>query len=909
MRMLPILPQNVSVGSAFGYAFLPGIIPRLRSLSWVLSRFFFTFSQIFGIVGLIDRNHPCLQYQNIGYYRFTDVISLAFYNMWHDRKDVRKVVMFFATIGTLGLIAAWLMTALGLTFFKLQEAHAQYFGDSTLAPYGSSKDWAYEFLSEVFGNVGVSVWGGLGTSPPIVHAIFHPMLGSMFSTYSQALLIIAVFMIIYHIVIMVAESARTGTPFGQNFNSVWAPVRLAVAIGILVPVTSSGYNTAQVIAFQVSNWGSALATNVWNNALNVDTKKLIGNYSPTEPYDVMRGFFLASLCMMGADVVGEESGTEFYGQMWQEDDTDSGYKYFYFGTRLESGTPLVKDYCGVIKVPLSSDIPLVKYEASSVNEAGQPSPYDVGVIEYGHYARSLAIAYAMGAMDIYLESLTTDSAAIVHAMMVEQDEKFQEVANAGGLASVHADMLRKYRERLGMTVAGNRGRYFTSGPFPNAIIADSAAIKQILDLGKRFGWASAGSYMITISSVNSTISNAIGRAPAVVSLPRLLVNPMASPYDANATIDEEGMWDWLFGEETDEDTLKLLNRLLNGANQWFRDRGAAVLGTSTDPMTKVRISEWNQQLMDNSSREGGRIDSDVGAASQSFLIRSFIPSENSDVNPMARVIALGNNLNIVAAIMGVIAIAVTFIPFVSGAGFSSILVSIATMLIGAGYTLSVVLPLALFTNFMFAVIEWVISVFEAVLGMPLWALSFISVGGEGIGDKAMGGVMMLFEIMLRPTIIVISTVGSFLVFSGSVNFMDKAFGAFLQSYYATQGGGASAAMTIGSVFIYAMTMYSIGNSCFKMIPTIANNFMRWIGGPNGFSGTMDADMSKISGLAAVAGMYKFADAGGGALDRAGNKNSRKARRERREAAAEKAAGKADQAENKQILRDIEKNTR
>jgi hypothetical protein len=87
----------------------------------------------------------------------------------------------------------------------------------------------------------------------------------------------------------------------------------------------------------------------------------------------------------------------------------------------------------------------------------------------------------------------------------------------------------------------------------------------------------------------------------------------------------------------------------------------------------------------------------------------------------------------------------------------------------------------------------------------------------------------------------------------------------------------NALMCFGSAFLYAMTMFSIGNSCFKMIPTIANGFGRWMGLPGGFSGTMQADMQQISGLTALYGLQQMGSGVAGVVGaREAHKNKKKA---------------------------------
>lgn len=860
-QLQAFLPTEVSLGRVASYAFLPGIFPRLRSLAGVFAKFLFTFTQIFGTVGLIERNHPCLQPQNMGLYRFRDIVGLAFYNMWQDRKNLNKIVMFFSVVGTFVLTMGLLITSIAMVALRVNQAKAQYFGDTVSAPYGNGgsfqSDWAYQFLSEVFGDVGVNFWGGLGTAPPIRHIIFHDMLQSMFSTYSQALLVIAVFMIIYHIVVMVAESARTGQPFGQNFNSVWAPVRLALAIGLLVPITN-GYNTAQLIAFQVSNWGSALATNVWNSALDFDQSKFVGYYQPPEIYDVMRAAFDGYACLNVLEQVGRNYNTT--GEVQTVDDTDSGYTYLYFASVKRNNflwfdKTLSKDFCGVIKVPMTrTGLTDFKIKELSGSPTGAAAALTNTVVTYGYLGRSVTNGYynamngSAGSPGI-LQRAENVAGYMGYQLITDRQKTVGDVVKAfPALAEMQRGMLQKYRDSMGMNAT--TGKYLDA--FSADATSDSTAIKTILQQGKKYGWAGAGSFMMTIAQVNRTVSDSIARKPEVVALPRTLVNNLASPYKPNASVQDESN-DVL--QSARYQSVVDINEAVSALDRWFREWPITQgLPNSASKRDRINQSEWDQQLKDFSTREQNRGDGDLAGPVAKGLFNWFLPGTPLDINPLARIISLGNILIASGVLAGIASVVATGFPTVSNYGLGTILLTIAGLCASGGYTLAIVLPLALFTNFMFAVLEWVVSVFEAVVGMPLWCLSFITVDGEGIGGKAMGGVMKLFELMLRPTIIVIATVGSFLMFSAAVHFLDKSFGSFLDSYYGATSVVANASMALGSIFIYVLTVYSIGNSCFKMIPTIANNFMRWIDGPNGFSGTMQAEMSSISGAAITAGL-------------------------------------------------------
>ena len=91
---------------------------------------------------------------------------------------------------------------------------------------------------------------------------FHTGLHSLLEFYSWSLLFVGVLILCYFIVVIMAETATTGVPFGARFNTAWGPIRLLVAIGLLIPVVY-GLNSGQYLTLAIAKLGSSLATNAW----------------------------------------------------------------------------------------------------------------------------------------------------------------------------------------------------------------------------------------------------------------------------------------------------------------------------------------------------------------------------------------------------------------------------------------------------------------------------------------------------------------------------------------------------------------------------------------------------------------------------------------------------------------------
>ncbi|MCK5384076.1 MAG: DotA/TraY family protein [Alphaproteobacteria bacterium] len=172
--------------------------------------------------------------------------------------------------------------------------------------------------------------------------------------------------------------------------------------------------------------------------------------------------------------------------------------------------------------------------------------------------------------------------------------------------------------------------------------------------------------------------------------------------------------------------------------------------------------------------------------------------------------------------------------------------------LGIGFILYYVLPVLPFIYFFFAFSGWIKSIFEAVVAMPLWALAHMNIEGEGLpGPWASNGYFLLFEIFLRPILIIAGFVFSISIFTALVNALHDTYhvvvmvatGYNIQGEINNTNAGALSNFTstdpmafmrgpIDEMFysiIYVIMVYMIGLSCFKLVDTIPNNIMRWMG--------------------------------------------------------------------------------
>lgn len=237
--------------------------------------------------------------------------------------------------------------------------------------------------------------------------------------------------------------------------------------------------------------------------------------------------------------------------------------------------------------------------------------------------------------------------------------------------------------------------------------------------------------------------------------------------------------------------------------------------------------------------------------------------ENAIVNPMSQMAALGRALldkaiyNVMGATggsagsgilsmlgstlggeIGQIAGALG----VAGQGISSMIVAFAMIGLTAGVLLFYVLPFMPFMYFFFAVGTWVKTIFEALVGTPLWALAHLRMDGSPgfSGKAALGGYFMLLEIFIRPIVTLFALVSSLFIFLAVAYVLNITWGIVTHnlvgydpmakistnwletSYYRPR---------VDQLFftiIYIIFMYMTATSSFKLIDLIPDNTLRWI---------------------------------------------------------------------------------
>ncbi|MCD8566778.1 MAG: DotA/TraY family protein [Alphaproteobacteria bacterium] len=302
-------------------------MPRMRELLGHGFEFIpYLIALVYQCVRLLPANHPYTDPRNIGRFGIRNVVAEAANHLVMKVANIDQIILFGAVLVGL-VLAAVQISLLGMAFF-IQPAMAAMptsFSGFFLLPDGyKQQDLSYMMLDLIFGvkdmfgscittgsctdmngntlapeeNTGGNTIFGTTAWPYPVHDALH----QLFSVYSLGLLVVAVIITLYFMFTVIAETAQTGTAFGKRFNKVWAPLRIVMAFGLLVPL-SNGLNSAQYIVLYAAKFGTGFATNGWilfNDALGDsylgETKDLVATPQVPEVGTLAQFMFVARTC-------------------------------------------------------------------------------------------------------------------------------------------------------------------------------------------------------------------------------------------------------------------------------------------------------------------------------------------------------------------------------------------------------------------------------------------------------------------------------------------------------------------------------------------------------------------------------------------------------------------------------------
>lgn len=844
------------------YTLLPGIWPRTRDLFGQGFRTLpYLIANLFFMLRLLPPAHPYLQTQNFGNFSALAVLREAARHLEPGWKNSDKFLAFFAVLA--GLVMLVIQFALMIVALIIAPANAQSLPTSYegffSTPY-PKEDLAFRMIDLVFGIPGLFGLDKGGAEP------FHLALQALFQFYSFGILLIGIFLIAYIVTVIVAETAQSGIPFGKRFNKAWAPVRLILFFGLLIPITH-GLNGAQYIVFLSAKGGSGLATNGWklfNDTIGDTTylgerESLIYKPRPADIISLPAYIMLAKTCKKAVGYKKEKdvqawvimgNRAEPFGSKTFQSITaelaESGTTSFNVKVRFGEQNPAYKDEPGQV----TPDCGELLFYTSDISEPGsaiiQQAYYEMvqalwsgsGSGQSGHGGNTGSDATTIERIGDDIEKYAT----AYFRRFVLQDDK--AALPPPEFRRNWYDLLENHMSGRGYTVGAGKTEYGkddSGGVIGKAVSVQAEEGDLDVEEGIiRKGWAGAAIWYNKIAQQNGAIVSSVRNFPTPSRYPLIMeyvadkkaAASIASPYEdtfnpvlpgKNGIVEME--------EPGDESVAKVLNYIWQ---YWVAPENNSEYGSGAAPRSQNIIVDVLNLFLGTSGL--------------------FDMCQNAGIHPMAQLAAVGKGMVDTAvrgfatgAIMGIGGGILSLVsPVLGEAGFaaSGFIFTFAGLGLMIGFILFYLVPFFPFIYFFFAAGDWLKGLFEAIVGAPLWALGHLRIDSEGmVGEAAQGGYFMVLEIFLRPILIIFGLLASLMVFSAMVRVLNDIFYLVIATLPAGEEGAGFCFTDTSEDYtyvrgpideffytvVYAVVVYLIAMSSFKLIDTIPKNIMRWMG--------------------------------------------------------------------------------
>lgn len=829
--------------SVAAFLWMPQLHLSTRHLSYLYPVLVQTLASAFASAGLLPRNHPALydgQDSDGERYRIGAVIGEAWFNLRSTKAKPGQwglfcaiALMFALMLGSVATFVATVAFGIGTT------AQAQLFthplGDSSFnaqnqysdgATAADPFDKAIPPAGTPAGDFGIMMLdkairaGANGQGGPLQRATQDLML-----VYNSGILVIASLLIFWMIVTIVVDTAKTGQVGGGRHNMVWVPIRIVLALALLIPLGSNGYSSGQYMVMKLAEWGSNFGSRAWSayaQSVATNTSMIVKGELPSMS-DAVYKYTQMWVCRISVnahrDLGSGSSDPRIVDTHTVDLSAINGQKTVTF-TNSE-----YDNLCGSFTYRAENSLDLWESTQQIV------FPEDLPIRRTMYKLQSMMeTAYAQNLLD---ENFTKDvrnlACKVVGGNTAFNGYPMPECGEIKGTGEYPTIEDQQILERL-------IKRYETSvtGTYNAAYGAFDRDVRNMADIMTVRGWAGMGLWYHRISQLSGAVFAA--RNPA---------NIMSVGSLSSLDVGGDGVGGWLSRKWNGTDWAKEAKEDLEAYENWWRLTPKNAVVRQGDAMTPAKSGQKGVGRGDVSASAGGTSNLDIVISGMGLQDKNnwiaMLDNADPDVYPLAELSSIGNLLFntsavILAAILGVQAAASIYSSLydVNNWAVWPFITQMALIPLAAGAMLKYYVPMIPFIRVIFSILTWIISVFEAVVMVPIAGLAHLSSQGEGLAPGSAEAAWKLWlNILLRPILTVIGFVGAMLVFNAFVTYIN---GAFLYLGGATPGYGSfSFFQSMAAAFIYTFVIYTTANTVFKMMDVIPDALSRWYGVPKDHS--------------------------------------------------------------------------
>ncbi len=610
--------------------------------------------------------------------------------------------------------------------------------------------------------------------------------GVAVGTFASAATFLASLLLGFHVVIGIVSSAYSGKVLGDKFHQIWAPLRVVLGFGLLIPIAGGFSASHHLLRDLVAVPGINLGNATWNAFVEQvagDEKPIIAR--PAGGSKLVLDVLEHEICAAVTNAAGDIWG--FRAPVPPVNGAEVGAGWF-FGSNDRVEWNYGQD-CGRLSVGLMSDHP----EFSATRRAA------VGAIVTA--VRTHAATYA----ELFRRQDTTLSA--------------DQAMNGIDQGRLPLGLVQKIRD------AGTA--------YDSAIAA--AAKKDVAEVAteargklvaaaRQDGWINSGTYWHGLAQISELTNALTGEQPEVVAVRYGEGN---TGFEQNVRAAIATLRYQIAGEEA---RVGLTANDLAAAG----DESAGFISRALAPFTRG-IGEW-------------------------------LASRDENADPVARMISDGHSMmNVSAGVVVGTGVAVGLANTAPGklvgadgvaSWFASFVWMPAVVLWLLGAMRAYVLPLLPFVFVFIGAVKWGGAILEASIALICWCFVWVRMDGdELIAQQQRTGGMLLFNIALRPVLVVLGLCASYLLLAIAYGTLDR----LLPTAFYGQTGGATTGLgallvilTIKTFLQWFLAVHLTG-----MCSDLPDRVGEWFGVPGaGKMGDRGGVEAAAMGAAAVMGQAR-----------------------------------------------------
>jgi conjugal transfer/type IV secretion protein DotA/TraY len=676
-------------------------------------------------------------------------------------------------------------------------------------------DWAAQVLRSLFPIPGGTSGTSTGNEATVIGQIVGQLTGFVAA--------IAAAFVAYTMIINIHRAAETSRILG-NGQSWMFVVRVGFA-GIMMFPLGGGFSAGQALVLQGAMVGVGMAKALYANAVQAVGPDALVIAQPMVPgtEQIVSGLIDSELCM---DLVNLASNTATTGsgplvpvpQPITVKDSNGGYTTWRYSlsTGNQSGNPV----CGTV----------------TVRESPQNEQTVAGV--------SVDMAAVQKAVfsDVLGGSIRSQVASVAQNLWQNK-----QAAALVPLQSIFNGAVNTYTSEL-TTAATSIQSALNSALQANATQARNGSLDLLQNQVQQstLGWTAAGAYYLEIAKLNATTLSLLNATPVTTAPSYDGLGPALS-YDLAPL--EAAQKDFMT-------TLKYVVQTTDGTST-----PSGIPHTLADPK--------------DDSTGAGILDRILGQLNISdWLLHKItdylLPTTQIWTDPFGGLMQLGQTLiNTCLIAMGAAAVLASGttstglaifqgLTFQWGAAAATIAGHAVMNFIGLplllglmalmipGLVIAYVLPMIPWIMWMAGVCGWIILVCEGMIAVPLWMLAHMTVGGDGLHGRAIEGWSLLFNIVFRPTLMVVGLFLGYFVFDCMSWLIRESFG--IAAGFVLQNGWLVSNLIGITVLltIFVMTHVVAALMSFRMVALLPHHLPRLVG----FAAANRVDMEDFSQRAA-----------------------------------------------------------